>query len=63
VADINDPLPDLGHEALRQSVVSALAAGDDGYYLTDVLFDLLGGAMDQISALQAQVDALTPPTP
>jgi hypothetical protein len=56
VPDINDPLPDLGHEALRQSLVSALAAGDDGYYLTGVLFDLIDG-------LQAQLDALTPPTP
>lgn len=60
--DLNDPLPDLGHEALRQSLVAALAAGDsntsgvsDAYFLTDILLDLL-------AQLQAQVDALTPPT-
>lgn len=57
--DINTPLPDRSHEALRQSLVAALAGGadnatgvGDAYFLTDLLFDLLNGALDRIAALE-----------
>jgi hypothetical protein len=91
VPDIHDPVPDLGHESLRQSVVAALDGIEEQIGRLERVFLLLKGTghamqgtlnvlvgaqatqsqvqqaltaqAEQIAALQAAVDALTPPTP
>lgn len=65
--DIDTPSPDDGHEAIRVAVVEAIAdlrentAGvGDAYWLTDLLFDLLGSALVAIDDLTARLAALEP---
>jgi hypothetical protein len=62
MADLNQPLPDRAHEALRAALVAALA--DLGQKTTDSAdsFDLLDVAFELIDALGARLDALENPT-
>ena len=71
---VDEPFPDIGHEAIRQWVKTALASGQRGesgvadtYFLTDLLFELLDDAFASIDDLTARVTALesapTPPPP
>jgi hypothetical protein len=88
VPDIHEPVPDLGHESLRQSVVAALDGIEEQVARLERVFLLLKGTghalqgtlnvlvgaqatqsqvqqaltaqAEQIAALQAAVDALTP---
>jgi hypothetical protein len=62
VADISGTYPDRAHEALRQELLAAIAAGqdntagvDDSYYLTDALFGLIDSLLAQIDTLQQRV--------
>lgn len=68
---IDNPSPDRGHEAIRRAVKKAIADltdtqadSDDSFYLVDVAFELLDGALAQIDALTQRVAALEadPPT-
>lgn len=52
VGDLDTPMPDLGHEAIRQVVLSALAQ----------VWSQHQALVDQITALQARVAALEPHT-
>lgn len=71
--DIDSPSPDRGHEAIRVAVVQAItdlgqnvADTADGFYLTDVIFELLDTALTQVADLEARVAALeatTAPNP
>lgn len=72
--DYRTPSPDEGHEAIRaplakavDDLADAIAAGkenqtgvEDAYFLSDLLFDLLGGALAAIGDLTARVAALEP---
>jgi len=62
---VDEPFPDIGHEAIRQWVKTALASGQRGesgvadtYFLTDLLFELLDDAFASIDDLTARVTAL-----
>lgn len=66
VPDIRQPVPDIGHELLRQSVVNALDDLGFSFDLIDTLLSLLDTALvaaDQasqdVTQLRADVDALT----
>lgn len=63
---VDEPFADMGHEAIRQWVKSALASGERGetgvadtYFLTDLLFELLDDAFTAVDAAQAAIDDLT----
>jgi hypothetical protein len=65
---VDEPLPDRGHEALRQSILATLAdlqqnAADttDSLTLTDILFEQFGSVLAQIDALQQRVAQLESP--
>lgn len=74
VPDYRTPSPDEGHEAIRAPLAQAIddlaqavdelelnrAGVDDAYFLTDLLFDLLGGALTAIDDLTARLAVLEP---
>jgi hypothetical protein len=59
--DLNEPLPDRAHEAVRVAILQTIADGADGFSLTDVAFSLINGLQAQVDVLTARLDALTPP--
>lgn len=54
---------DAGHEAIWQAVLAAISdlgtTTNDTYYLTDLLFSLLDGALTSLSQTRADLAALT----
>lgn len=64
---IDEPLPDLAHEAIRQAVITALqVVWSDHQSLVDQVTALQQAADDQaeqITELQTRVTALENPTP
>ena len=70
MADLDQPLPDRAHEALRVAVVEAIANvarntadAQDGLDLTDVCLELIDAIFAQLDDLTARLDALENPTP
>lgn len=64
--DLNQPLPDRAHDAIRAAVVQAIADLGDTLTLTDVLFDLADTAIttdteskQERGKLQQRLDYLT----
>lgn len=55
--DPTTPFPDAGHEAIRQWVADNTSGVSDSYFLTDLLFSLLDGALTAVA--QAATDAGT----
>lgn len=68
--DLNEPLPDRAHEAIRRAVVQAIedidwnaSSTDLAFELTDTVFQLLATLQDDIAALQSALAALANPEP
>jgi hypothetical protein len=65
--DLNEPLPDRAHDALRRAVLAAIgdlqtaqADSGDAFYLIDGVFDLIDALFAQVDTLTARLDALEP---
>ena len=73
--DYRTPSPDEGHEAIRAPLAQAIddlaqamedaeanrVGVDDAYFLTGILFDLLGGVLTSLDDLTARLTALEAP--
>ncbi|TKJ24371.1 hypothetical protein [Blastococcus sp. CCUG 61487] len=65
VFDLHTPHPNVDIDTMRQAIVQAIAevetnaAGlDDTYWLSDLLFTLLGSALAEAAQLRADLSAL-----